>query len=367
MQAVPLNATSRRFAPLADEVAGIAASVASGGQCILGPGVEGFEAAFARWCGVAHAVGVGNGTDALEIALKAVGVGPGDRVAMAANAGMYAASAALACGATPVFVDVLANEATLDPALLEATLADGPPVRAVVATHLYGRLARNDAIGDACRRHGAKLVEDCAQAHGARAADGRCAGSFGDAAAFSFYPTKNLGALGDGGAVATSSDEVADRARALRQYGWQGKYNTVLRGGRNSRLDELQARILSLQLPRLDGWNARRRDIAARYADGIRNPAIQVPARGGSDDVVHLFVVHCERRDALRAHLADAGIGSDVHYPVPDHRQPLLATDHATVSLPVTDMLAVTALSLPCFPELTDAEASAVVDACNRF
>ena len=365
--AVPLNATSRRFGPLAGPIAEAASRVASEGPCILGPGVTAFETAFADYCGAAHAVGVGNGTDALEIALKATGVGTGDRVALAANAAMYAATAVLACGAEPVFVDVLADEATLDPALLDAALAQDAPVRAVVATHLYGRLARIDAIAGSCRRHGAVLVEDCAQAHGARSADGRRAGSFGDAAAFSFYPTKNLGALGDGGAVVTGDPDLAARARSLRQYGWQDKYRSLLPGGRNSRLDELQARILHLQLPLLDGWNARRREIAARYAAGIRHPDIHVPARGGDDDVVHLLVVHSTRRDALRDHLLAAGIGCDVHYPVPDHRQPILAEAHAGTSLPVTEAQAASVLTLPCFPELTDAEASVVIDACNRF
>ena len=365
--AVPLNATSRRFGPLAGAIAEAATRVASDGRCILGPGVAAFEAAFAQYCGAAHAVGVGNGTDALEIALKATGIAAGDRVAIAANAAMYAATAVLACGAEPVFIDVLADEATLDPALLEATLARDAGIRGVVATHLYGRLARVDAIAGTCRRHGAMLVEDCAQAHGARTADGRRAGSLGDAAAFSFYPTKNLGALGDGGAVVTGDPDIAARARSLRQYGWRDKYRNLLPGGRNSRLDELQARILLLQLPQLDGWNARRREIAARYAAGIHHPDIHVPARSGESDVVHLFIVHSARRDALREHLVADGIGCDVHYPVPDHRQPILAEAHAGTVLPVTEAQAASVLTLPCFPELTDAEASAVINACNRF
>lgn len=365
--AVPFNDPSRRMKPMRERISALAASFVDDGHYVLGPGLEAFEAAFAHYCGVAHAVGVGNGTDALEIALRAVGVGPGDCVALAANAAMYATTAVLACGAEPLFVDVLAEEATMDPARLEAALLADAPVRAVVATHLYGRLARIRAIRETCRRHGAMLVEDCAQAHGARSTDGIRAGGFADAGAFSFYPTKNLGALGDGGAVVTADDGVAARARSLRQYGWQGKYHNVLRGGRNSRLDELQARILTLQLPLLDGWNARRRGIAARYAEGIHHPAIHVPLRGGEDDVVHLFVVHSARREALRAHLEAAGIGCDVHYPVPDHLQPALASSHAGASLPVTEAQAGSVLSLPCFPELTDAEISAVVDACNRF
>ena len=364
---VPLNDPSRRMKAMRERIAALAVEFVDGGHYVLGPGLEGFEQAFARWCGAEHAIGVGNGTDALEIALRAVGVGAGDRVALAANAAMYASSAVLACGAQPLFVDVLDPDATIDPAGLEAALVGGEPVRAVVATHLYGRLARIEAIADACKRHGAMLVEDCAQAHGARGGDGRRAGAFGDAAAFSFYPTKNLGALGDGGAVVTRDAGVAGRARSLRQYGWQGKYNNVLPGGRNSRLDEWQARVLMLQLPLLDDWNRRRRAIAASYAGGIRNAAILVPPRGGEADVVHLFVVHCERRDALRAHLEAAGIACDVHYPVPDHRQAVFAGAYDAVSLPVTEAQARTVLSLPCFPELDEAEVSAVIDACNRF
>jgi dTDP-4-amino-4,6-dideoxygalactose transaminase len=262
---------------------------------------------------------------------------------------------------------VLDAEATLDPDALERALGDDASIRAVVATHLYGRLARMVPLLGACRARGIAVVEDCAQAHGARGADGRRAGAYGDAAAFSFYPTKNLGALGDGGAVVSNDDAIADRVRALRQYGWERKYRNTLPGGRNSRLDELQARMLSLMLPRLDGWNARRRAIAARYTREIRHRDIRVAPAGGEDFVAHLYVVHSERRDALRAHLADAGIETEVHFPVPDHHQPCHGGRHAAVPLPVTERHARTALTLPCFPELGDDEATLVIDACNRF
>ncbi|NLA67759.1 MAG: DegT/DnrJ/EryC1/StrS family aminotransferase [Gammaproteobacteria bacterium] len=366
VEAIPVNSLGRRVAPMRERLLAALESVLDGGHYVLGPAVEAFEAAFAAYCGVAHCVGVASGSDALELALKAVGVAPGDRVAMAANAAMYGAHAALACGAEPVFVDVAADS-TLDPAALERALDDRGPVRAVLATHLYGRLAQVDALAAACRGRGIALVEDCAQAHGARAPDGRRAGAFGDAAAFSFYPTKNLGALGDAGAVVSGDAAVAERVRALRQYGWERKYVSALPGGRNSRLDELQARILHEQLPLLDGWNERRRAIAGRYSRGIRHPDIAVPAPAGEGHVVHLYVVHCGRRDALRAHLAEAGIATDVHYPLPDHRQPCLGGRHAALSLPVTERQARTALSLPCFPELSDAEVERVIDACNRF
>jgi dTDP-4-amino-4,6-dideoxygalactose transaminase len=368
---VPVNALARHVAPMRARLLAAMTEVLDGGPYVLGPAVEAFEAAFAAWCGVAHCIGVGNGSDAIELALKAVGVTPDDRVVVAANAAMYATGAALACGAEPVFVDV-GDDATLDPAALDACLArmaagHAPPVRAVVLTHLYGRVADVAAIAALCTRHGVALVEDCAQAHGARAACGGRAGSFGDAGTFSFYPTKNLGALGDGGAVTCRDPAIAARVRALRQYGWGDKYVNVLGGGRNSRLDALQARLLLEQLPDVDGWNARRRDIARRYSATIRHPAIRVPPPPRDGDVAHLYVVECEARDALRAHLAAAAIGSDVHYPLPDHRQPCFGDRHAGVRLPVTERLARTVLTLPLFPELRDDEADRVVDACNRF
>lgn len=364
---VPINALTRHVAPLRGELLAAVAAAIDEGRYVLGPGVAAFERAFAGYCGVAHCLGVGNGTDALELALKAVGVVPEDAVAVTANAAMYATTAILACGATPVFVDVLDSEATLDPAALERALDGNPRIRAVVATHLYGRLARMAELLDTCRARGIAVVEDCAQAHGVRGSDGKHAGAYGDAAAFSFYPTKNLGALGDAGAVVTDDDAIAERVRALRQYGWERKYVNALPGGRNSRLDELQARVLSLLLPHLDAWNARRRAIAARYTREIRHRDIRVAPEGGEDYVAHLYVVHCERRDALRKHLAAAGIETDVHFPTPDHRQPCHGGRFEAVSLPVTERHARTALTLPCFPELRDNEATLVIDACNRF
>lgn len=365
--AVPVNAPSRRFAPLRETLLGAVDAVLADGRFVLGPVVEAFERAFAEACGVAHAVGVGNGTDALELALRAVGVGPGDRVLLAANAAMYGTTAVLACGAEPVYADILPGEATLAPDAVAAALAAGPGVRALLVTHLYGRLARIDALVALARTHGVAVVEDCAQALGARTGDGRRAGAFGDAAAFSFYPTKNLGAIGDGGAVVCNDDTLAVRARALRQYGWSDKYVNAVAGGRNSRLDALQAAMLATMLPHVEGWNARRRGIAARYAAGIRHPRIALPPFGGDTDTVHLYVVRCDRRDALRRHLAEAGVATDVHYPYPDHRQPCLQGRFAAVSLPETERDAACVLTLPCFAEMTDDEIECVILACNRF
>jgi len=364
---IPVNSLSRHIAPLHAALSARAHDVIGSGRFVLGPGVAEFEEAFAAYCRAPHCIGVANGSDALELALRAVGTRPGDRVAITANAAMYATLAVLACGAEPVFVDVLDDEATIDPIALDAALRARSGITAVVATHLYGRLARMDAIVAACRVRDVAIVEDCAQAHGARAADGRMAGTFSDAGCFSFYPTKNLGALGDGGAVVARDAGVAARVRSLRQYGWEQKYVNALPDGRNSRLDELQARCLSLMLPLLDGWNARRRDIAGRYSTGIANARIATPPIASRDYVAHLYVVHSEQRDELRAHLDAAGIDTDVHYPVPDHRQPCHEGRYDDVALPVTERHARTALTLPCFPELNDEEVATVIEACNRF
>lgn len=364
---VPFNSLQRRIAPMHAELSTCASELIAGGRFILGSGVSQFESAFAAYCGAPHCIGVANGSDALELALRAVGVVAGDRVAVTANAAMYATLAVIACGADPVFVDVLEGEATMDPDRLNAAMDTQAVIKAIIVTHLYGRLARIERIVTACRARGVAVIEDCAQAHGARAIDGRAAGVFGDVGCFSFYPTKNLGALGDGGAVVTCDDGLADNVRALRQYGWKQKYVNVLSNGRNSRLDEFQARALTLMLPRLDGWNARRRVIADRYTAGITNRQITTPPPPASDNVAHLYVVRSQRRDALRAHLEAEGIETEVHYPLPDHRQPCHDGRYDAIVLPITERDSGTVLTLPCFPELTDDEVTTVIDACNRF
>ncbi|MEO8160113.1 MAG: DegT/DnrJ/EryC1/StrS family aminotransferase [Arenimonas sp.] len=364
---VPINSLQRHFEPVSAELSQTAAQVIATGHYVLGPSVAAFEAEFAAYCGVAECIGVGNGTDALELALKAVGVCAGDHVAVCANAAMYGTSAVLACSAEPVFIDIASGGSAMDPAALAAAIATGPGLRAVILTHLYGRLAEVEAIAAMCRRHGIALVEDCAQAHGARLADGRRAGAIGDVASFSFYPTKNLGALGDAGAITSTDAAIGLRARQLRQYGWARKYDNALPGGRNSRLDELQAAMLRVLLPRLDAWNARRGEVARRYAAEIRNDAIELPPAAGEGDVSHLYVLRSDRRDALQAHLQSRGVQTDVHYPLPDHRQPCHGGRYAGVSLPNTERDATRVLSLPCFPELEAAEVQRVVDACNGF
>jgi len=364
---VPLNALSRHFTPLRQRIQDAAERVIASGHYVLGPEVDAFQNSFAQYCGVPHCVGVANGTDALEIALKAVEVGPGDLVATVANAAMYGASAILACGAQPVFVDVAPGSGNMDPNALTTVLDAHPSIKAVIVTHLYGRLAEIAPILVAATSRGVAMVEDCAQAHGARDRDGRRAGSFGHVASFSFYPTKNLGALGDGGAVLTGNPDIARRAAQLRQYGWSQKYLNTLPCGRNSRLDEIQAAMLNAMLPMLDSWNATRRDIANRYSRDIRHPEIALPPEAGEEYVAHLYVIRSKRRDALREHLTANGIQTDIHYPTPDHRQPCHLGRFDALHLPVTEEESRTILTLPCFPELEDAEVLRVIDACNKF
>lgn len=366
-QVIPINSLQRHVAALQGVLVQAVGDVIASGHFVLGSHVAAFEAEFAAYCGVDHCVGVANGTDALELALKAVGVGAGDKVVVAANAAMYGTTAVFACRAEPVFVDVLPGEATLDPKAIEDVFRTSAGIKAILVTHLYGRLARMVEICRIAQAHGAMIVEDCAQAHGARAGDGRRAGALGDIASFSFYPTKNLGAIGDGGAIVCKDPVFAVRARRLRQYGWAGKYENALMGGRNSRLDEIQAAMLSVMLPCLDVWNARRRQIALRYSEGIRSDSIELPPAAGEENVVHLYVVRSDRRPALREHLSAHGIQSDVHYPIPDHRQPCHALRYADLVLPTTEREAERVLSLPCFPEMTDDEVSRVIDACSRF
>lgn len=359
---IPLNDLKRHQAAHDATVRQAVARVLDSGWFVLGPECNAFEAEFAAYCGVGHCIGVANGTDAIELALRALGVAADSRVATVANAGFYTSTALGAIGAQPVYVDVDESTHLMDTARLEAALG-AERLDAVVVTHLYGRL--HDDIGHIVQlaaRRGVPVLEDCAQAHGARR-DGRSAGSFGDAAAFSFYPTKNLGALGDGGAVATQRADVAASVRRLRQYGWESKYRVAVAGGRNSRLDEMQAAILRAKLTLLDGWNARRRQIAARYGKALRAAGIACPAPSGEEYVAHLYVIRADARDALRERLAAAGVGTDVHYPISDTRQPCWGAETQWPALPVTERLAAQVLSLPCYPELTDEEVDTVIAA----
>jgi len=360
-----INDLSARIAQYQTQIKAAVNRVVDSGWLVLGPEIKGFEAAFAAYLEASECISVANGTDAIELGLKAMGVAAGDLVATVANASMYTTTALLAIGAEPFFMDVDLDSRCATLAEVQRALDGG--VKAVVVTHLYGLGAPDiGAIAALCAQHGVPLFEDCAQAHGA-IVDGKRVGTFGAASSFSFYPTKNLGALGDGGAVVTSDSDIAQRMRALRQYGWSDKYTVQVAGARNSRLDEMQAAILSAFLPDLDASNARRLAIAERYSAGLKHPDVQVPNASGTSYVAHLYVVRSASRDALRAHLRQAGIASDVHYPIPDHRQPVFGERFASVRLENTERLATEILTLPCYPEMSDADVDRVIAAVNGW
>ncbi|MBX9243462.1 DegT/DnrJ/EryC1/StrS family aminotransferase [Actinotalea ferrariae] len=363
MDWIPVNDLSRALSGQADAIQEVVARVVGSGWLVQGPEHRAFQDELAAFLGVDHALGVASGTDALELALRATA--PADRpvVLTAANCGGYTTTAARRAGLRVRYADVDPESLLLTAATVEAALDD--TVGVVVVTHLYGRTADVAPVVELCHARGIRVVEDCAQSLGATLPAGR-AGSFGDAATFSFYPTKNLGALGDGGAVATRSDEVATVVQELRQYGWTSKYTITRDGGRNSRLDELQAALLRHRLPQLEGWNARRREIIGHYADHAPASVRVLPAPDESH-AGHLAVVVVEDRARLQEHLAGLGVRTDVHYPVPDHRQPAVADEYRGLTLPVTEQAADRVLSLPVFPELTDLEVERVGRALASF
>ncbi len=322
--------------------------IAAASAFVLGEELTRFEQEFAAYCEAAHCVGVSDGTEAIRLALLALGIGPGDEVVTVPMTFIATIEAIAQTGARPVLVDVDPVTRCMDPRALATAI--GPDTRAVVPVHLYGRPAPVEEIRAACGERGIALVEDAAQAHGGELA-GRRVGSLGDAAAFSFYPTKNLGAYGDGGFVATNDPDVADRARLLRGYGWRQRYLSESHGI-NSRLDELQAAVLRVKLRHLDAANEERQRRARLYDEALRGVATPVE-QPWAEAVYHLYVIESERRDALKAALNDAGIATDVHYPLPSHLQPATADlGYAVGSLPETERLAAQVLSLPMYPEL---------------
>jgi dTDP-4-amino-4,6-dideoxygalactose transaminase len=366
---IPSGDLRRQAAELQHELAAAAARVIASGWYILGSEVTAFEQAFAAYCGAAHCVGVASGFDALYLALAALDIGPGDEVVTVANACVYQVAAILQAGARPVLVDIDPATQNMDTDALAAAIS--PRTRAILPVHLYGRLADMGAILAIAGRHGLPVVEDAAQAHGAWSRDGagsiRRAGAWGLCGCFSFYPSKNLGAVGDGGAIVTSDEALAARLRRLRMYGWGEKYVAVESGGRNSRLDELQAALLAVKLAHLDSWNAARRERAGWYAELLAGAPLELPA----DDpghVYHLYVAASDRRDDLRRHLRTAGIATDVHYPLPAHLQPAYAhLGYRTGDLPHTERQAGRVLSLPLYPELSRAEVERVAGAVREW
>jgi dTDP-4-amino-4,6-dideoxygalactose transaminase len=348
--------------------AGIDAAISrvlASGYYVLGTEVKAFESEFAAYATSKHCIGVGSGTEALHVAIRALGIGPGDEVITTAHTAVATVSAIELAGATPVFADIDPKYFTLDPALVERAIS--PKTKAIIAVHLYGQPADLTAFSEIAKRRGLKLIEDCAQAHGALH-QGRRVGSVGDIAAFSCYPTKNLGAIGDGGMIVTSDDALATQCKLLREYGWAERYVSHI-SGFNSRLDELQAAILRVKLPALDADNEKRRKIAARYDAELAGLPIELPARRPeTEHVFHLYVLRAQSRDSLQEHLKAAGVGALIHYPVPIHRQKAyLNKVRGGESLPETERAAREVLSLPMYPELSEAEVTSVVSALKSY
>lgn len=358
---VPFLDLGAAYRELKDEIDVAVHRVLDSGTYILGPEVEAFEAEWADYCDAGHAVGVASGLDALVLALRAVDVGPGDEVIVPSNTFIATWLAVTAVGATPVPVEPDPVTYNMDPDLIACAVTDA--TRAVIPVHLYGQPADLDPIIATARQYGLWVVEDAAQAHGARY-KGRRIGAHGDVAAWSFYPGKNLGALGDGGAVTTASPDIADRVRLLRNYGSQERYrNDAL--GTNSRLDPIQAAVLRAKLAHLDPWTERRRSIADAYGRGLRDVGLVLPVvPEWAEPVWHLYVVRCHDRSLVQERLTEAGIGTLIHYPIPPHKQRAFSDSSAAeYELPLATQLASEVLSLPLGPQLAPADADRVIAA----
>ncbi len=326
---------------------------------------EAFENAFAEYCGAKYCIGVGNGLDALMFALKALGVGSGDEVIVPSNTYIATALAVTYVGATPVFVEPDIRTFNINPCLIEAALTD--KTKAIMPVHLYGQACDMDPIMEIAKKHGLKVVEDCAQAHGSTY-KGKKVGTFGDAAGFSFYPGKNLGALGDAGAVITNNKNLADQIRALGNYGSDYKYHHIYKGV-NSRLDEMQAAFLAAKLPHLERMNIERRRIAKLYTEGIKNPKIITPyVREDCVPVWHIYGIRCPERDALEKYLNKKGIGTNKHYPIPMHIQECYKDLNIPKgALPIAEEISNTELSIPMYYGMIDEEIQYIIDTINLF
>ena len=358
---VPFMDLSRMHDPLRPALDAAMAAVIDRNAYILGEEVKQFEHAFAAYCETAHAVGLDTGTSALELALRAWGIGPGDEVITAPNSFIATASGIAFTGATPVFVDIDPRTYTINVEQIEAAIT--PRTKAIVPVHLYGQPADMDPILAIAAAHGLKVLEDACQAHGARYQGRRC-GSLGDAAAFSFYPAKNLGAFGDGGALVTNDEATAQQVRMLRNYGQEEKYHHLFLAY-NRRLDTLQAAVLQVKLPELDAWNAARRQVAAWYEELLAGASVITPPTAAyAEHVYHLYVIRCADREALSAQLQAAGVGWGLHYPVPIHLQEAYAyLGLGRGSFPEAERACAGLISLPMFPRMTREEAEQVADA----
>lgn len=353
-----LGAAYRELQPQIDPAV---ARVLASGHYILGPEVDAFEAEYAAYCETTHCIGLANGLDALHLALRAMDVGPGDEVIVPSNTYIATWLAVSQCGATPVPVEPDARTYNIDPSLIEAAIT--PRAKVILPVHLYGQAADMDPILAIARKHGLRVLEDGAQAHGARY-KGKRIGGHGDVVTWSFYPGKNLGALGDGGAVTTNDPELADRIRVLRNYGSRVKYVNEVQGY-NSRLDPLQAAVLRVKLAHLDAWNARRAAVAAAYLQGLGGSALLLPhVPDWAAPAWHLFVVRHPQRDALQQRLSEAGVGTLIHYPIPPHRQVAYAdAGFAPDAFPIASRMADEVLSLPMGPQLQMDDVARVIEA----
>ena len=333
--------------------------VLESGYYVMGDELSSFEKEFAEYCSTKHCSGVGNGTDALEIALLSIGIKAGDEIICTANAGFYSTAAIISVGAVPKYVDIKYNDMTMDPVKL--TEAITKKTKGIIVTHLYGQMADMKEITKIAKRSKIQLIEDCAQAHGATL-NNKKAGSWGDIGCFSFYPGKNLGALGDGGAITTSNSKIFKSITQLRQYGWGEKFYVGLKNGRNSRLDEIQAAILRIKLKYLDSWNQKRRSIACEFSNLLKKTNLRIPTNFGEDYVAHLYAIRSPKKKLIVDSLNSKNIANDKHYPIPDYAQRALKKDYGNVSLLNTEKSCKNVFTIPCYPELDKVEIKKISD-----
>lgn len=364
-RSVPLLDLTAQFRTIEPEIRQAIDGVLVSGRYIGGPEVAEFEKEVGAYCQVPHAIACASGTDALILAMRALGVGPGDEVITPAYSFLASASSVSLVGGTPVFVDVEPDTYNLDPTKLEKAIT--PKTKAVIVVHLFGQCADMDTIGNLCKRRGLPLVEDAAQAIGAEW-KGRRAGSMGDIGCFSFFPSKNLGAFGDGGLVVSTRQDLADKLRILREHGAKPKYHHI-ELGMNSRLDALQAAVLRVKLRHLEGWTQGRRQNADLYRDRLAGVPAGLPvARPEARHIYNQFVIRSTRRDALREHLTAAGVGTEIYYPKPMHVQPCFkALGHTDGDFPVSEAAARETVALPIYPELTRDQITYVSDRVREF
>jgi dTDP-4-amino-4,6-dideoxygalactose transaminase len=361
---IPLLDLQAQYRSIAPEIEAAVLATLRGGNYVLGEPVTRFEQAFSAYCGTAEAVALNTGTSALHLALLAAGIGPGDEVLTVPMTFVATVAAIIYAGAKPVFVDIDPETWTMDPTGLEKALT--PRTRAVLPVHLHGRLADMDAINTFARAHGLVVIEDAAQAHGAERSGIR-AGAFGDIGCFSFYPGKNLGACGEGGALVTSNAAFAEAARSLRDWGQEGRYNHV-RHGFNYRMDAVQGAVLGVKLGHLDNWNAARRAVCNRYDAGLDPAITRAVGPFGADHVCHVYAIRVAERDTVRAELERAGVATGIHYPKPVHLQPAYAgLGHGAGDFPVSEALAAETLSLPVYPELAAADQDRIIATVNAL